>query len=470
MNDTRWQNVTAARQAWVAGATRAADAPLQAYLEVSARCNLRCTMCAINYDSRYKPAAGRPPFFQPELFERLRPIFPTLLRGYLFGLGEPLLNPHLIDYIRTMAECGVDVQFNTNATLIDDEKADAIARAGATTVTVSIDGATAETYETIRRGARFESVLRGLRALTGAAGRHGRPTVNLSVVAMRSNIDELPMLVDLGAELGIKTLHVEPLLRQVEGTPLDDHYERENLGLATGAGESFDRAMEKARAAGIHFSSRFAYERTHFDFLQAARHLTIDWTCSEPWATVWVTSAGEVRTCCLNGVSFGNLHEQTFEEIWNGTAYQRFRAQHARREAADGCANCVANGRVQSSPYFRATQSVTYRPIMEALPSSCGDGAVRLDAPCEGETVCEPFTLRGELASEIDPVEVEVWLDREPVENVNNAARFTGRAFTLQLPVHFLTEGAHILWMRHRDGRAYAHREIHFHREIRPAS
>ena len=465
MNQARWDNVTAARLAYAAGSVRPGGAPLQAYLEVSARCNLRCTMCAINYDSRYKPAAGRPPFFEPELFDRLRPIFPKLLRGYLFGLGEPLLNPHLVDYIRAMAEAGVDVQFNTNATLIDDAMADAIAAAGAASVTVSIDGATAGTYESIRRGAKFERVMRGLRALTAASRRHGKPEINLSIVAMRSNIEELPLLVELGAELGIKTLHVEPLLRQVEGTPLDEHYDRENLGLAPHSGEAFDAAIDKARAAGIHFSSRFADERAHFDFVEAARYLRVDWTCSEPWATVWVTSAGEVRTCCLNGVSFGNLFEKTFDEIWNGAAYTRFREQHARRETAEGCANCVENGRVQSSPYFRATQSVTYRPIVEALPAGAGDGAIVLREPRDGDTVREPFHLFGELADGIDPVDVTVMLDQTPIENVNHAGRFSGRSFVLKLPVHFLTEGAHILWIRHRDGRAYGHREVHFWRE-----
>jgi hypothetical protein len=88
MNDTRWQNVTAARRAWTAGATRAGDSPLQAYLEVSARCNLRCTMCAIKYDSRYKPAGGRPSFFDPELFERLRRCSPSSSAAFLFGLAS----------------------------------------------------------------------------------------------------------------------------------------------------------------------------------------------------------------------------------------------------------------------------------------------------------------------------------------------------------------------------------------------
>src|SRR5207253_5415182 len=62
------------------------------FFEISARCNLRCQMCAINYDGRYKPSAHRRAFFEPDLFAKLRPIFPTLYRASLFGLGEPMLN------------------------------------------------------------------------------------------------------------------------------------------------------------------------------------------------------------------------------------------------------------------------------------------------------------------------------------------------------------------------------------------
>ena len=35
-----------------------------------------------------------------------------------------------------------------------------------------------------------------------------------------------------------------------------------------------------------------------------------------------------MRTCCLNDESFGNLFEASFEEIWNGDAFVRFRDQH----------------------------------------------------------------------------------------------------------------------------------------------
>ena len=93
MNERRWLNIDSARRSYDAASDLAGDWPLEAFFEVSARCNIRCEMCAINYDSRYQPHSGRPPYFEPDLFARLRPIFPSLVRAYLFGLGEPTLNP-----------------------------------------------------------------------------------------------------------------------------------------------------------------------------------------------------------------------------------------------------------------------------------------------------------------------------------------------------------------------------------------
>lgn len=452
MDAHRWRNITNARLAWSAGEARAADSPIQVWLEVSARCNLRCQMCAINYDSRYRPKGTRPPFFEPHLFARLRPMFPTLLRAYLFGLGEPTLNPHLVDYIRELSAHGVLVAFNTNATLIDDEKAREIADAGTKRVTVSIDGARAETYEAIRVGATFERVMRGIRALI-AAGLE----VDFSMVAMKSNIDDVPRLVDLCADAGGTGVHVEPLYSQ-EGSPeLDDHYAHENLGGIARAADLFHEAASRAQKHGIRFGSRFTGAQ-QFDYVDVAREERATWTCSEPWGSIWVTSAGDVRTCCLNDKSFGNLNDNTFEEIWNGAAYQRFREQHAKREHAEGCANCILNGRVQATTFFRPTQAVTMRPYFETIPKPSADDDVILDAPAFGATVMEPVFIEGRVRRGVDPRSIDVMIDYTHVEYLN-AARFR-----VLVPTSFLTEGAHMLWMRNREGRGCAFREVHFWR------
>ena len=186
-------------------------------------------MCAIAHDSRYRADSGRPGLMSPTVFADLRPIFPSLLRAYLYGLGEPILNPHLCAYIEELSTAGVEACFTTNATLIDVTLADEIARAGAHRVSVSVDGATPETYEEIRSGARFSDVMRGLDALVEARERRGRPWITVNFVAMESNIDELPELVALLESLGIGELNVEPLFSWEGSEELRTQYCRDSL-------------------------------------------------------------------------------------------------------------------------------------------------------------------------------------------------------------------------------------------------
>jgi MoaA/NifB/PqqE/SkfB family radical SAM enzyme len=424
-------------------------------------------MCAINYDERYKPRTGRRAFFEPDLFARLRPIFPSLYRVSLFGLGEPMLNRHMIEYIRELADAGSEVYFTTNGTLIDEEKADEIAKAGATRIMVSIDGATAHTYEEIRRGGKFSAVIRGIRSLVNAGKRYGRPAVDLSYVAMRCNFVEIPRMVELCAELGAAGLHVEPLLAQVGSPELDEHYGRENLGLADShhVAAAFDEAQQIASERGVRFGSRFLGERETFDYVQTAKQSMEQWPCSEPWSAIWVTTEGEVRTCCLNDTTFGNLFEGSMDEIWNGEIFRGFRAQHARLEVARGCENCFRNGRVRNSTFFRPTQPVTYRPYFAEVPPVAADDPVFFDAPRDGATVHDPIVISGRLAESVDPIGVDVMVDYTPLANVNDKAVFNGRSFAMSFVVPDLTDGAHMLWaQRHGDARGYAHREVHFWR------
>jgi MoaA/NifB/PqqE/SkfB family radical SAM enzyme len=468
MNGDRWQNISRARSAYVRRSATIDAYPIEAFFEVAARCNLRCQMCAINFDARYRGRGERPPFFAPDLFDRLKPIFPTLHRAFLFGLGEPVLNPHLVDYVRELSGHGVEACFNTNATLITDEKAAEIARAGATRVTVSIDGASRETYEAIRRGASFDDVIRGIRALVAARERFGNPEVDLSFVAMASNIRELPALIELSAALGTTAVHVEPLLAQVGSPELDQHYQHENLGTTAVAdvAEVLEQASHLAKERGILFASRLLSAK-HYEYVSEVRAQPApDWTCSEPWASIWVTSSGEVRTCCINDTSFGNLFERSFEEIWNGEPFLRFRRQHADREVATGCANCMKNGRMRNSTFFRPTQPVSYRPYFARTPSPTTKDPVSLIHPTSHSTMIDSILVTGSLLARNEASTFEVMLGYTPVANLGCATFVDQTSFTMNLSLPYLTEGAHVIWIRRlgdcSDG--WAHRDFYFWR------
>jgi len=81
------------------------------YLEISNVCNLSCSFCP---GTRRKKR-----FLTPEEFIRLLPkIHPWTDYLYFHIMGEPLLHPHLEEYLRLAGEAGFKVILTTNGTLL----------------------------------------------------------------------------------------------------------------------------------------------------------------------------------------------------------------------------------------------------------------------------------------------------------------------------------------------------------------
>ena len=57
--------------------------------------------------------------------------------------------------------------------------------------------------------------------------------------------------------------------------------------------------------------------------------------CKHPFNSIQIQNTGEVYCCCCywtNFYSFGNIFEQSFDEIWNGEKAQKFREQFLKQE------------------------------------------------------------------------------------------------------------------------------------------
>ncbi len=490
MDLSRCSSLVALDAAYRRGASRLPAGPLEVYVEVAARCNLRCQMCPITVDPRYQEGSGGPGLLAGELFARLEALDPAPPRVYLQGLGEPTLHPHLVAYTERLAAAGSEVWITTNATLIDEELADALARAGLARVTVSIDGATATTYERIRRRGRFADVVRGLRALGAARRRHGRPILFLSLVGMASNLHELDALVDLCAEVGGDGVSVEALYVW-QHPDIEGFAEREHLGNLDPARVAALMGAARRRAVGLGLAwwSRLdevgatalvppvpaarpaagppAGRDTGAPVHGPARAETpapaarLPWACSEPWSTMVVNAAGEVRTCCFNDTVLGNVTETPLAAIWNGAAYGELRRQHAAGEVPAGCDHCVRSGRVKRSAVLSWQATV---PGAEAPPATDAWLAAPHDGELVGDTVVVIGTLPHAAADGRPGRSVwslarrpsrqparplpEVWIDDTLVACLDDCAIVERRTYAAVVPIAFVSPGAHELTLR----------------------
>jgi len=118
-------------------------------VEPVGQCNLRCQMCAIQF-RQDGPPHGPLAFMDYDDFTRLVDQFPGLEELHLQGLGEPMMHPRFFDMVAYAAGRGATVSTNSNLTLVNERRADACVASGLARLHVSVDGATAATYEKIR--------------------------------------------------------------------------------------------------------------------------------------------------------------------------------------------------------------------------------------------------------------------------------------------------------------------------------
>jgi radical SAM protein with 4Fe4S-binding SPASM domain len=170
------------------------DTPLRiVYYAMTDGCNLRCPYC---YASSEKALPGELNTAESmDLVEQAADMGAELV---VFTGGEPMLRKDLFDVAGRVRELGLQANIITNATLIrTPERARQVAETFAT-VTVSLDGGTAETHERTRGRGTFAKTVRALRLLNAEGVR---PVINH--VVTQDNVDLLPDLAELLADIDV---------------------------------------------------------------------------------------------------------------------------------------------------------------------------------------------------------------------------------------------------------------------------
>jgi sulfatase maturation enzyme AslB (radical SAM superfamily) len=181
--------------AQIAETLRPLPFPTRFAIEVTAECNLECSMC--HYPKMRRPK-GRMPF---ELWKRcanqISAISPDTQCWFSF-CGEPLLEPELLlkmlAYGKAIGLRSLNV--NTNGMLLTPELIEPLLESGVDLVVFGIDGLSKGVYEKIRvradRDVVYGNVEHFLRA---RAARRGGPEIQVQFIEMDENEHEVDEFV-----------------------------------------------------------------------------------------------------------------------------------------------------------------------------------------------------------------------------------------------------------------------------------
>jgi MoaA/NifB/PqqE/SkfB family radical SAM enzyme len=193
---------------------RADRLPVGAVYEATMRCNLHCEFCYVgdllNVEGEWR---------QELSLDALNTAFPDR-EGFQISLtgGEIFMRKDImsvLDLFKTKGyACGY---LTTNGTIINDERADALADLAAAGflkhISISIDGP-GELHD-VARGVKgtFERTTAGLRRLQEAARRRHAPLrVSINTTVAHETLEALDQMVDVAAELGVDAIGLNHLM------------------------------------------------------------------------------------------------------------------------------------------------------------------------------------------------------------------------------------------------------------------
>jgi len=300
--------------------------PRTLFLEITGRCPIECLMCARRYRNwTYGDLSA-------EIFDRLAGIFPRVSVVVLGGFGEPLVAPNFDHYFDRLMALKASVALQTSGFRLTEQRAAHLVAGGLRHLHISIDSPEEETYNSIRPRITFSEVTARIRQIVRLKREADSPfpAVHVVFVAMRRNIEQLPAMVDLVADMGADNLTVQYMVAHSEDLRQESLFYHQDL-----ANQMLKAAAARARQVGLNTELP-----PHFG--EGPR--TTPQRCTDPWKVAFVRWNGEVHPCCYapSKVVMGSLAEQSFWAIWNGEAYRALRRRVNTGTPPDYCRTCTA--------------------------------------------------------------------------------------------------------------------------------
>lgn len=280
--------------------------PIEIEISPSGTCNHRCVFCAVDY-------IGYRPFFLDKK-TILRDISQMSKKGLksviCSGEGEPLLNKDMPDIANGMKACGVDVAMSSNGALFTKEKANDCLEAF-TWIRFSVASMEEETYDKIQRGKTgdLERVKTNLAdAVRVKRDRGLRTTLGVQCLLLPDNMSQLSGMAKQLREIGVDYLTIKPY---------SQHLHSENT-FQIDYNAMLELEQEIKQYATQDFAIYFranAMQKMHRDKCYNRCYGLPFMSHIDAKGNVWpcVAHIGTEEFC------YGNIYEQTFEEIWEGT-------------------------------------------------------------------------------------------------------------------------------------------------------
>ena len=310
---------------------------------VTKQCNLRCKHCSISEE-----APGE--LTTEEGFELIEEAAKLGHVKFAFTGGEPLLRPDIYELIEYAASFDMQVVMATNGTLITDEVAKKLVKAGLERAAISIDGL-GRAHDTFRGvDGAFKATIRGLKACMNAG-----LAVQLFSMVTRYNYEELPGIIKFADSMGLWRIYLIYLIAVGRG--------KEISHACLSAAENmkfFEFVVEQQKDVRVWLKP--ICNPQYWAYLQSMGLVDGDEPqftgCTAGITRFHIFPDGDVAPCAYLPVKAGNVRETKFRDIIrNAEVFKALRARRLKGRCAtckyrETCGGCRSRAYAVSGDYL----------------------------------------------------------------------------------------------------------------------
>ena len=353
---------------WQEGGTAG---PVKMDIEIHRRCNLFCYSCSRRDDPKFSWLND----FSKQI-EMPREKWLSIVdeaaeldvrEWHIAGGAEPMyLADTTYPVMQRIKSHGMGGILTTNGTMWTEKQLRGLVEMGWDRIHFSIDGPDARIHDHLRgmKGAfgKTCSTIRALNSIKEELGSR-KPMLNMNSVLSIPNYRRLPEFVDLGRELRVDYMFIEPLIvYSLAGERLklrDSHlaelprYVREAQAKAHDLGIQSNFAAFDTCASDSNLENDLVQCSSKMDVIirrDAEQHVgkgSLAWSCYDPFFHMSIKADGSVAHCDVANDSGDNIRSKALREVWFGGYFQEHRSLFMRQGTRPYCSQCNASHTTQ---------------------------------------------------------------------------------------------------------------------------
>jgi MoaA/NifB/PqqE/SkfB family radical SAM enzyme len=318
--------------------------PIFIVLELTYRCNLRCSFCYLRFPNANGSRNCGTDLSYAEIQDIAAQAPPRAC--FLLSGGEILLREDLPEILRAVSRKHPCHVF-TNGTLITPAIAAQWVSLGLTSVAISVEGSK-EVHDRIRGPGTFGRSVAGMQTLAESRARKGSrfPLLNLKTTITTENAGALSESIRVAEDSGADYCTFQV---QNNSSRMGAFFAPKDLECSGGPAPFLgfpleDLERELQRIAKISQKSRVRVRflpdlpskviLAHYsNLLDIRKH-----NCISPWTVMYISPSGYVYPC-LN-YYIGSVREQPLRKLWNSPRYRLFRKRILRNGLFPDCRGC----------------------------------------------------------------------------------------------------------------------------------